>query len=575
MSFRTAILASVVVGSVAVAPFFAHAQTVEQLRLQITQLLTQVHALQSQLQSSSLQSIAPPPVFTPGAPTIPSPTGLATFQYSRCPDLQFNLEPGVSDAAVAQEVTMLQRFLAQDPQLYPEQVVNGFYGPATERAVQRFQARHGIVNSGNPASTGYGRTGPRTRWAIKNSCGIAPTNVLTVSPSAGNAPVRVSAAFTYRGSNCTAYVLDWGDDSAPLVQQAPAGIACSADTVRKEATHTYLSPGVYTVTLRLGQGGTPALQNAGSATVVVEGSTPPPQSRATLYLTRTQGAVPLSVTATLRSDTPSSCASYELDWGDGTQPIRHNRDGAPCYGNDSLLRTYTHTYRTPGTYTVRARAGYGSVYALNTITQQVRVQTPDATQACFIEPTYGAAPLATQMRALFGGSLCDGNLTYQVDWGDGSLSPQRVCADASTRFERFTHTYHTPGTYTARLMQSHPNARFQEQSCTITVTGNTHGGSTGSTIDTSRDSLGVRVVNASRRTVEFTALINAARSCASHAYSIAFGDGNDSLQSYPVSTCQRATRTVSHTYDRNGTYTALLLRNGIVVDQVRVTVSGI
>jgi peptidoglycan hydrolase-like protein with peptidoglycan-binding domain len=60
-------------------------------------------------------------------------------------------------------VAALQQFLAEDPSLYPEGTVSGYFGALTEAAVQRFQARYGIVSSGSAATTGYGAIGPKTR----------------------------------------------------------------------------------------------------------------------------------------------------------------------------------------------------------------------------------------------------------------------------------------------------------------------------------------------------------------------------------------------------------------------------
>ena len=37
-----------------------------------------------------------------------------------------------------------------------------YFGPATQKAVQKFQASSGIVSSGTPTTTGYGRVGPLT-----------------------------------------------------------------------------------------------------------------------------------------------------------------------------------------------------------------------------------------------------------------------------------------------------------------------------------------------------------------------------------------------------------------------------
>ena len=58
------------------------------------------------------------------------------------------------------EVKKLQELLSANPSIYPEQLTTGYYGLATQRAVQRFQAAYGIANSSN---SGYGEVGPSTR----------------------------------------------------------------------------------------------------------------------------------------------------------------------------------------------------------------------------------------------------------------------------------------------------------------------------------------------------------------------------------------------------------------------------
>jgi hypothetical protein len=60
-------------------------------------------------------------------------------------------------------VSALQQFLAQDSTIYPEGLVTGFFGPATERAIGRFQQKYGIAGVGQP---GYGMLGPKTRAYI-------------------------------------------------------------------------------------------------------------------------------------------------------------------------------------------------------------------------------------------------------------------------------------------------------------------------------------------------------------------------------------------------------------------------
>ena len=66
----------------------------------------------------------------------------------------------LSSAMRGDDVSLVQRLLAQDTSLYPEGLVTGYYGKLTRAAVERFQVKHGIAVEGNP---GYGWVGPRTR----------------------------------------------------------------------------------------------------------------------------------------------------------------------------------------------------------------------------------------------------------------------------------------------------------------------------------------------------------------------------------------------------------------------------
>ena len=61
------------------------------------------------------------------------------------------------------EVRELQQTLKNDSLIYPEGLVTGYFGSLTEKAVQRFQAKYGVINYGTPATTGYGLVGKRTR----------------------------------------------------------------------------------------------------------------------------------------------------------------------------------------------------------------------------------------------------------------------------------------------------------------------------------------------------------------------------------------------------------------------------
>jgi type II secretory pathway pseudopilin PulG len=76
-----------------------------------------------------------------------------------------------------EDVRALQETLATDPDIYPEGIVSGFFGPLTEAAVRRFQARFDMEQAGI--------VGPQTRehinYILENGAGtsgIVPPGLL-------------------------------------------------------------------------------------------------------------------------------------------------------------------------------------------------------------------------------------------------------------------------------------------------------------------------------------------------------------------------------------------------------------
>ena len=102
-------------------------------------------------------------------------------------------------------VTNLQAFFADNSAIYPEGLVTGYFGGLSQSAVQRFQATYGIVNSGTPAPTGYGRVGPSTLSRINTLI----TNggwggVITPTPTdATYAPVITNASKSVSTNSAT------------------------------------------------------------------------------------------------------------------------------------------------------------------------------------------------------------------------------------------------------------------------------------------------------------------------------------------------------------------------------------
>ncbi|HEY4524027.1 MAG TPA: CARDB domain-containing protein, partial [Candidatus Paceibacterota bacterium] len=161
-------------------------QIIQQLQEQIMQLKAQITALQRQLSGVTPSETEPVPATVPVS--------------SVCPEFSQSLYPGVSDASTGGEVTKLQKMLANDPNVYPERLVTGYYGSLTEKAVQRWQTKQGVVSSGSPATTGYGVVGPQTRAQIITACPTqppVPVNVgyLYITPSSASMTVGESKSF--------------------------------------------------------------------------------------------------------------------------------------------------------------------------------------------------------------------------------------------------------------------------------------------------------------------------------------------------------------------------------------------
>lgn len=154
------------------------------------------------------------PVSTP-AP-VASPESSAPLAPSA---LTVPLSPGDS----GDDVENLQTLLKQFPDVYPEGIVTGFFGPLTQRAVERFQAKHGIVATGSPATTGYGILGPQTRAKLNElitggagASGVVPPGLFR-APGLYQAQATTTPAFSATTT-----------PAVPAVPAAPATPAAQA-----------------------------------------------------------------------------------------------------------------------------------------------------------------------------------------------------------------------------------------------------------------------------------------------------------------------------------------------------------
>ena len=113
-------------------------------------------------------------------------------------------------------VIELQTYLATNASIYPSGLITGYFGPLTQAAVQRFQTAQGIVSSGTPGTTGYGRVGPQTMLRINSLMGNvqAPWDTVPVLSNPSVQHGTTSAIFSWSTNEPTQGQVYY--DSMPL-----------------------------------------------------------------------------------------------------------------------------------------------------------------------------------------------------------------------------------------------------------------------------------------------------------------------------------------------------------------------
>jgi len=180
------------------------ATTTDAVQQQIQALLQQIQQLQAQIQSLLQQQ------------------GEIRGEIRALLKIERPLARGSS----GEDVRALQEALATDRHVYPEGIVSGFYGPLTEQAVKRFQARFGMEQ--------VGTVGPQTRTHINymlehgaGNSGVIPHGLLTKFKGQSifeNLPEAVKARCKKR-----AQIL--AEKIPSLAEKIPFGIFAQCDDV--------------------------------------------------------------------------------------------------------------------------------------------------------------------------------------------------------------------------------------------------------------------------------------------------------------------------------------------------------
>jgi peptidoglycan hydrolase-like protein with peptidoglycan-binding domain len=305
------------------APLFASADALGDLQAQIQGLLAQISTLQSENQTPS------PPAAQAEVP-IASPAS--------CPVFLRTLSRGESGADVLalQQYLIAQGFLTGDS-------ATGFFGPATESAVQAWQATHGIVSSGTPISTGYGVAGSRTRAAITSACATAAQTNPVQNPVTTSCPIAPQPSLPCAGTwsavaNTNGCTLYW-QCSVPLPQLSASAASTSTSASSGMCAASPVQPSAACVL------GTWQPTYAGSCE---SGWQCTPASSGPFSAVPMSGPSPLAVQFSVKST-----SGTVIDFGDG-------QSGTPqevCSGIGVCTLAISHTYSSSGTYAARLIAG--------------------------------------------------------------------------------------------------------------------------------------------------------------------------------------------------------------------------
>lgn len=194
----------------------------------------------------------------------------------------------------------------------------------------------------------------------------------------------------------------------------------------------------------------------------------------TLTATPASGPAPLTVNFSrfVGTDPNGPLISYVmLDYGAG--PSLNTEidfgDGSPTF---ILDKTSSVVYTLPGTYTAVMTVFYNNSTSITTtmiITVTPSV-TPEQPPLIVASPASGTAPLVVNFTSSAtmnpNGPLIN---NYKVDYGDGTSNLHFLLNSVPSFINDESHTYNTPGTYTATLTVTYDDASSASATTTVIV----------------------------------------------------------------------------------------------------------
>lgn len=354
----------------------ASALSVADLQAQIQSLLAQIASLQAQ--QGSAQSVAPSTESAPDSCQVwYDGCNTCTRSYPggplSCTEVQciwnagakcttyFDSSSGstgtprfcalstrnISRGASGDLVQALQEYLQGQGLLSAQ--ATGYFGAATEAAVQQWQSQQGLVSSGSLYTTGWGGVGPRTWAALKNYCQPIVGGDKDIHGCIGSAGYTWCASLNQCirswETTCPAPV------ACPAVYQPvcgrPNGCANTCPAGSMCPMYCRLNdPQTYSNRCMLDAAGAEYLYSGACTTVANQPPTISGISGPTTLSVNQTGT--WSVTA---SDPENQSLSYQVQWGDEMYyPLSAGASvSSPVNYQTS---TFTHSYARAGTYTV-------------------------------------------------------------------------------------------------------------------------------------------------------------------------------------------------------------------------------
>ncbi len=457
----TSILTLIVVAG----PIAASALSVSDLQAQIKDLLVRISQMQGQSSASITSTVS------------------SDLTISKMPRLCGILNRNIGQGVSGDDVRGLQEFLASEGVFSVS--ATGYFGPATARALAQWQAKEGVQSVGS--------VGPLTRERIKMRCGGHGSDLLSVSPQMGQAPltVTVTARTGDMGTTRPSWVdgqdtlVDFGDGTERQwvnCDVSPTGIYPARCVNPVSFQHTYAKDGTYVVSIvkaggmciggckesvlaqqKVAVGSTPIactkeykpVCGAKQVTCITAPCNPVPTTYGNLCTMRADGASYLYDGAcrdtSYNPEADTSCKS----WNDGCNTCSRSTPGGPAMCTlractpESMTRPYCTAHfdgtTTGGAPSISRFSGPVSLGVNEIGTWSIAASDPE-----------------------------NGRLSYSIVWGDewarSAMAGGTTSAESSIMQQTtFTHAYANPGNYTVSINVTDESGKTAQTSASVSV----------------------------------------------------------------------------------------------------------